>query len=198
LPKADAPRIKVSDIAENAPQQDWKTYTVRDTAKGPLVIDALVKEVFTWDEKATTCNKEILVIRRSKNEKGNYEYKYSLSNTDINKYSWLQLSQAQAQRFYVERSFEDAKQEVGMSQYQVRGWRAWHHHIALVMLSMLFILTEKLEYKNEYPLLSASDVREIIARTYAPQDDIIGIIKQRHKRRQDDIDRRYKIKLPDK
>ncbi|HET7116336.1 MAG TPA: hypothetical protein VFI29_07580, partial [Hanamia sp.] len=67
-----------------------------------------------------------------------------------------------------------------------------------VMLSMLFILTEKLEYKNEYPLLSASDVREIIARTYAQQDNIIGIIKLRHKRRQDDIDRRYKIKSPDK
>ena len=198
LPRAGTPRIKVSDIAENTPQQHWKTYTVRDTAKGPLVIGALIKEVFTWDEKAITCNKEILVIRRSKNEKGNYEYKYSLSNADINKYSWLQLSQAQAQRFFVERSFEDAKQEVGMSQYQVRGWRAWHHHIALVMLSMLFILTEKLEYKNEYPLLSASDVREIIARTYAQQDNIIGIIKLRHKRRQDDIDRRYKIKSPDK
>jgi len=37
LPRADIPRIKVSDIAKNTPQQHWKTYTVRDTAKGPLV-----------------------------------------------------------------------------------------------------------------------------------------------------------------
>jgi hypothetical protein len=62
----------------------------------------------------------------------------------------------------------------------------------LVMLSMLFVLTEKLEYKNEYPLLTASDVRNIIARTYAQQDNVLEIMNQRHKRRQDDIDRYYK------
>jgi SRSO17 transposase len=102
------------------------------------------------------------------------------------------LVRTQAQRYFIERGFEDAKQEAGMSQYQVRGWLAWHHHIALVMLSMLFVLTEKLEYKNEYPLLTASDVRNIIARTYAQQDNVLEIMNQRHKRRQDDIDRHYK------
>ena len=57
---------------------------------------------------------------------------------------------------------------------------------------MLFVLTEKIEYKNEYPLLSARDVREIIARTYAQQDNILEIMILRHKRRQDDIDRYYR------
>ncbi len=192
LPKADKPRIKVCDIAKGLTKEDWKTYTVRETAKGPLVIDVWVQEVYTWDEEQTNCRKELLVIRRSKNESGEYEYKYSLSNADINKYSWLQLAKAQAQRYFVERGFEDAKQEAGMSQYQVRGWLAWHHHIALVMLSMLFVLTEKIEYKNEFPLLSARDVREIIARTYAQQDNVLEIMMSRHKRRQDDIDRYYR------
>src|SRR5215213_7137323 len=113
-------------------------------------------------------------------------------STNINKYSWLQLARAQAQRYFVERGFEDAKQEAGMSQYQLRGWLAWHHHIALVMLSMLFVLTEKIEYKNEFPLLSARDVREIIARTYAQQDNVLEIMMLRHKRRQKDIDRYYR------
>jgi SRSO17 transposase len=192
LPKADKTRIKVCDIAKELTQEDWKTYTVRDTVKGPLVIDVWVKEVYRWDEEQTNCRKELLVIRRSKNEKGEYEYKYSLCNADINKYSWLQLARAQAQRYFVERGFEDAKQEAGMSQYQLRGWLAWHHHIALVMLSMLFVLTEKIEYKNEFPLLSARDVREIIARTYAQQDNVLEIMILRHKRRQDDIDRYYR------
>jgi SRSO17 transposase len=192
LPKADKTRTKACDIAKELTQQEWKTYTVRDTAKGPLVIDVWVQEVYTWDEEQTSCRKELLVIRRSKNDNGEYEYKYSLCNADINKYSWLQLARAQAQRYFVERGFEDAKQEAGMSQYQVRGWLAWHHHIALVMLSMLFVLTEKIEYKNEFPLLSARDVREIIARTYAQQDNVLEIMILRHKRRQDDIDRYYR------
>jgi SRSO17 transposase len=191
LPKADKPLVKVCDIAKALTDEQWKTYTVRNTAKGPLVIDMWVQEIYTWDQKDDQWRKELLVIRRNKNEKGIYECKYSLSNADVNKYSWLQLAKAQAQRYFVERGFEDAKQEVSMSQYQIRGWLAWHHHIALVMLSMLFILTEKIAYKNEYPLLSARDVREIIARTYAENEDVMLTMKERHKRRQDDIDNRY-------
>ena len=60
------------------------------------------------------------------------------------------------------------------------------------MLSMLFVLTEKIEYKNEYPLLSAKDVREIIERTYAQQENVLEIMILRHKRRQKDIDRYYR------
>ena len=192
LLQADKPSIKVCDIVKGLAEENWKTYSVRDTVKGPLVIDMWVQQIYSWDTTATDSRKELLVVRRSKNEKGVYEYKYSLSNADINSYSWLQLAKAQAQRYFVERGFEDAKQEGGMSQYQVRGWLAWHHHIALTMLSMLFVLTEKIEYKNEYPLLSARDVREIIARTYAQQGNVLEIMNLRHKRRQDDIDRYYR------
>ena len=60
------------------------------------------------------------------------------------------------------------------------------------MLSMLFVLTEKLEYKNEIPLLTASDVRDIIVRTCAQNDDVMGIMTLRHQRRQADIDRFYR------
>ena len=192
LPKADKTRTKVCDIVKGLSEQEWKTSTVRDTAKGPIIIDVWVQEIYTWDATDRDCRKELLVVRRDKNEKGAYEYKYSLGNGDINKYSWLQLARAHAQRYFIERGFEDAKQEAGISQYQVRGWVAWHHHIALVMLSMLFVPTEKIENKNEYPLLSARDVREIIAHTYAHQDNILEIINQRHKRRQDDIERYYR------
>ncbi len=45
------------------------------------------------------------------------------------------LFQIHGQRYFIESAFEDAKQEAGMSQYQVRGWLAWHHHMALVMLN---------------------------------------------------------------
>ena len=192
LPQADKKSVKVCDIVKGLTEENWKTYNVRDTAKGPLVFNIWVQQIYSWDTTATDSHKELLVIRRSKNEKGVYEYKYSLSNADISNYSWLRLAKAQAQHYFVERGFEDAKQEVGMSQYQVRGWLAWHHHIALVMLSMLFVLTEKLEYKNEYPLLSARDVREIITRTYAQEGNVLEIMNLRHKRRQDDIDRYYR------
>lgn len=42
LPKADKASIKVCDIVKGLAEENWKTYSVRDTAKGPLVIDVCV------------------------------------------------------------------------------------------------------------------------------------------------------------
>lgn len=194
LLKADKQRIKVKMIASDAQPDQWNTYKLRDAAKGPLIIEGIIKEVYTWNEKSETAQKEILVLRRNKNEGGQYEYKYSLTNADLRIHEPLILFQIQGQRYFIERAFEDAKQEAGMSQYQVRGWLAWHHHMALVMLSQLFVLTEKVAFKEECPLLSAGDVREIIVKTYAQRKDVMEIIRERHKRRQDDIDRRSRTK----
>ena len=93
----------------------------------------------------------------------------------------------QSQRYFVERSFQEAKQEAGMSQYQVRGWLAWHHHMAMVMMAMHFILSEKMLLKDKLPLLSAYDVREMILNTYAKrgttQTEIMEQINKRHLQR---------------
>jgi SRSO17 transposase len=51
----------------------------------------------------------------------------------------LRLAQMQGHRYWVERIFEDAKGERGLGDYQALGWQAWHHHVTMVMLAMLFI-----------------------------------------------------------
>ncbi|WP_072364195.1 hypothetical protein U0033_04270 [Chitinophaga sancti] len=93
----------------------------------------------------------------------------------------------QSQRYFIERSFQDAKQEAGMSEYQVRGWRAWHHHMVLVIMALHFILSEKILYNNEYPLLSAYDIRDIIIRVYSKKsfspDEVLDQIKIRQEQR---------------
>jgi SRSO17 transposase len=198
LLKADKHPMKACDYMEGLGEDDWKHYTLRDTAKGALVADIHVKEIFTWDEDTDKILKELLVIRRTKKEgekkkEDLYEYKYSFSNVEYDKYSWLQLGQVQAQRYFVERGFQDAKKEIGMSEYQIRGWLAWHHHIALVMLGLLFVLQEKVEFKDDWPLLTASDIRQIIVEKYARNKNIYDTIKRRHKRRDDDI-KRHKMK----
>jgi hypothetical protein len=92
-----------------------------------------------------------------------------------------------SQRYFVERCFQDAKQEAGMSEYQVRGWLGWHHHMVLVMMALHFLLSEKILYKNEYPLLNAYDIRDIMVRTYSKKGhseaDIIEQIQKRHQQR---------------
>ncbi len=74
-----------------------------------------------------------------------------------------------------------------MSQYQVRGWLAWHHHIAMVMMALHFILSEKMLLKDTLPLLSAYDVREIMLNVYpkkrATEQEILEQIHKRHEQR---------------
>ena len=85
-----------------------------------------------------------------------------------------------------------------MSGYQVTGWLAWQHHMELVMMANLYILTLKLENQDEMPLLSVRDARLlVIATAFATEKEVdlcLKHIRIRHRQRQTDIDRYYKPK----
>ena len=42
----------------------------------------------------------------------------------------------------IEASFKRGKGEVGMDEYQVRTWHGWHHHMALSLMAMWFLIGE--------------------------------------------------------
>lgn len=76
-----------------------------------------------------------------------------------------------------------------MSDYQVTGWLAWQHHMALVLMASLYILN----LKEEIPLLSVRDARLlVIAITFATKKEVdlcLEHIRIRHQKRQADIDK---------
>ncbi|WP_419633276.1 hypothetical protein [Thiolapillus sp.] len=119
------------------------------------------------------------------------EIKYSLSNASEG-VSSLKLAQMQGQRYWVERSFQDGKSHAGLDHYQARGWKAWHHHMALVMMAMLFMLEERVEQQEDYPLLTCSDIETLLAhflpRRDIDADEVIRQMELRHKKRQASID----------
>jgi SRSO17 transposase len=187
--KTEATPIEVRDITSNLQQQQWEPIMLRKTGKGDLKCLGYVQKVYTWDGVSPYSKERLLIIRGTENkEEGSMEYKYALSNAAEEQFTTEQLVGMQSQRFFVERNFQDVKQDAGMSQYQVRGWLAWHHHMALVMMAGHFILSEKLLFKEEFPLLSAYDVREIILNTYSRKgtttDEIIQQMLKRHDQRQ--------------
>lgn len=108
--------------------------------------------------------------------------KYSLSNApdDI---SVQRLVHLQRQRYWVEHLFQDAKNDAGLDEYQARSWQAWYHHVALVMMAMLFLLRERMEHASDAPLLSTRDVTILLAR-FLPRGDagLDEVIRQMHKR----------------
>ncbi|MFM8833215.1 MAG: hypothetical protein ACKOEV_06225, partial [Cytophagales bacterium] len=88
------------------------------------------------------------------------------------------LAYMQAQRYFVERAFRDAKQELGMDQYQVRGYAAWHKHMALVMMAQLFIQQEKVRIDQKQVTISTQDIVKIIIALLLPQKNLDELIQQ--------------------
>ena len=49
------------------------------------------------------------------------------------------LVQVAGTRWTVEQCFQQAKQEVGLDEYEVRSWDGWHRHITLACLAHAFL-----------------------------------------------------------
>lgn len=162
----------------------------RQGAKGKMSGRFMKLQVWVWDQKTGQEARERTLIVRE-DEGG--EMKYSLTNlpqnTSLKRYGYVQN-----QRYWIEHAFHEAKQDLGMSQYQVRVWQGWHHHMALVCLSTLFTAKEKQRCKETLPLLSYRDIVELleyyIPRRSRDEAEVHAQIRKRHKSRQRDLDRR--------
>lgn len=179
--------IEIRHYVASVPLQYWKEISIRDTSKGVLVCQALVRKVWVWDKESDKAKQRLLIVRKTQTKNGT-DIKYALTNADEYQYTWTELVRMQSQRYFIERTFQESKQELGMSDYQVRGWLAWHHHSAVVMMALQFVLRERILSNDSTPLLSTRDVREVlIMQLSTKKKTITDIFKQifnRHKKRQ--------------
>ncbi len=118
-----------------------------------------VKGNNVWNKETNEIERRLLVIRKTKTKAGE-EIKYSFTNAEMAQYTEKAIAYMQAQRFFIEHCIRESKQVLGLSQFQTRKWLAWQHQVALNMLTMCFLLKEKLLCFAKIPLLSANDIRE--------------------------------------
>ncbi len=157
----------------------WSAVAPRKTTRGPLKLRAWRRVVYIWEPShAQTLRLTLLV---SENLDGT-DRKYTLTNAP-EQTPLCRLVFCQRQRYWVERVFEDAKGTCGMADYQVQKWSGWQHHMALVMLAMYFMLSERQTQKATLPLLSCADI-EILLAHFLPRRDIDAaeIIRQMENR----------------
>jgi SRSO17 transposase len=132
LPAAQA----VRDVAAARPPERWRRLAVAEGAQGPRTYDFVALRV--WESRAGRPGPRAwLVLRR--NPDGS-EPKYYLSNAPPDT-PLRELARVGAARWTVETEFQHGKGEVGLDEYEVRSWRGWHHHMALVRLAGAFLLT---------------------------------------------------------
>jgi len=49
-------------------------------------------------------------------------------------------------RWRIERDYQELKQEFGLSHYEGRGWRGFHHHATLCIAAYGFLLADRLRH----------------------------------------------------
>lgn len=190
--KAQTTAIRVDKWVEQQPDEQWQRVAIRESTKGKLFVDILHRQVWLWDGEEATAKLWHLIVRRELNSPAKKKYSLSNASSDI---SSEKLAYMQAQRYWVERPFQDGKNECGLGDYQARGWLAWHHHMTLVMMAMLFMLEQRITNKTDIPLLSCADIAVILKATLPRRDvteaEMLGQLEKRHRKRQASIDSAY-------
>jgi len=59
----------------------------------------------------------------------------------------------------IEASFKRGKDAGGMDEYQVRTWEGWHHHMALSLMAVWFLIGETQRGQQWTPALTLPQVR---------------------------------------
>ncbi len=181
--KTHGTTISVKELIDQIGKDAWQSVEVRDSTKGTLSLRAWRARVYLWDRREKRAQHWWLVITKNPVDG---DIKASVSNFDEDA-SLEQLVRARAQRFWIERCFQDAKTSLGMAQYQARMWNSWHHHMCLVSLAMLFMLRERLHHNEPDQLLSCQDIVELLDH-YLPRADVteeavVRNMERRHRKR---------------
>ncbi|MEX2579713.1 MAG: IS701 family transposase [Verrucomicrobiales bacterium] len=185
----EAGRIRVGELAARLRDDDFRELAFRQGSKGKVCGRFWMGEVWHWERGESRARRRRLLVRKD----ADGSMKYSLTNLPEGK-QLVEYARAQGQRYWIEHAFHEAKSQLGMAQYQVRVWRGWHHHMALVCMAQLFVETHKKAVSEEAPLLTARDITELLA-YYLPRRDRTEVevheqIRKRHEKRRADIERR--------
>jgi SRSO17 transposase len=148
----------------------WETIRLRPYERGFL--EAQFARCRVWVVYPDNqLRQEWLLIRKDP-----VQITYVLSNAPET-LSLEQMAQRKSQRYLIERSNQDAKDELGWDEFQARKYRAWEHQLALTILASWFIAETRLDWMQRFkqdpdllaqyevevlPQLSVGNVRELL------------------------------------
>ena len=185
---------RIDSFFDGLDSPGWQQVFVREGTKGRIEVKACRRRVWLWDGNENQARQwwAVCFIDSDTGER-----KFFLSNAPAT-VSLAKLVCKHSGRYWIERSFQDAKTSVGMADYQARGWLAWHHHMALVMLALLFLLKERRIHSNTLDLLSCQDIIALLD-VYLPRTDrtkqaVIDSMNRRHTKRRAAIESARKQK----
>jgi SRSO17 transposase len=126
------------------PQTVWQKLTLRPTERGQMQVEFARYRVWTVSSTGTVREETLLLKREGPT------IRYRLTNAP-SLMDLATLAHRKCQRYFVERSLQDAKSELGMADFQALNYRAWEHHVALTLVASWFIAETRLDWAEEFP-----------------------------------------------
>jgi len=143
LRKAAQQRVGIRELALRLPPESWRTVTWREgTAEtlssrfARLRVQASPKD----DKRSAVRAEEWLLIQWPEGESEPLKYWLSNLPEDISLESLVEQTML---RWRIERDYQELKQEVGLADFEGRGWRGFHHHATLCIAAYGFLICER-------------------------------------------------------
>jgi len=109
---------------------------------------------------------EGLLIEWPEDETEPTKYWFSTLPEDI---AFDRLVDATKSRWRIERDYQELKQELGLGDYEGRGWRGFHHHATLCIAAYGFLIAERGAIPPSGPGSSPQLSRSAIPEGYRPR-----------------------------
>jgi SRSO17 transposase len=141
----DAVQRPAQDMIAELPARAWRRLSVGAGAHGPRRYDwARVPIRILW----RAGRGHWLLARRSITDPSEIAYYvcYGPRRSTLLDLAWVAGS-----RWHIEECFQQAKNEAGLDQYQVRSFRAWYAHITLSMLALAWLAGTKAQLTKGEP-----------------------------------------------
>lgn len=148
--------ISVLEVARTLPQKSWRQLSWRAGTNGTLSSRFVrVRVRAAHRDRART--EEWLLIEWPLQEAEPTHYWLSPLPADI---SFKKLVTHAKGRWMIERDYQELKSELGLSHYEGRSWRGFHHHATLCIAAYGFLMLERLAGKKNSARLQAPAVPE--------------------------------------
>jgi len=130
-------------------EQSWNSVSIRFTDRGIKTVDCAV--ITVWRRQGGIPNStpvKLVMIRDPEENMIRFAFTNMLSEDSSD------LAKCQANRYWIERNFEDAKGLCDLDSFRGRNWNAWHHHVALSAIALFILLIIQQDFFKKSILLS--------------------------------------------
>lgn len=138
----------VTELVAEIPSQAWKRCTVAEGSQGPRICEYAELTVWFSEEGLPTNQPERLLFKRSVSPDPELQFQRSHAPQTI---PLKKVAEIGGCRWCVEQDFPCSKGECGWDEYETRGWIGWHHHTALSLLALWFLMLQKVRLGGKTP-----------------------------------------------